>query len=62
MTSKQENYAKAPNAITAGLVFADEKYEDDFLVLVYENIQLDFTLVLNFKGVSRLWFYVNHLA
>lgn len=62
MTSKQENYAKAPNAITAGLVFADEKYEDDFLVLVDENIQLDFTLVLNFKGVSRLWFYVNHLA
>lgn len=41
MTSKQENYAKVLNAIKAGLVFADEKDEDDFLVLVDENRELD---------------------
>ena len=49
MSINNANYQKVFNAIKKGLVFSDEKDEDDFFVLVDENRELD-----EFKPEKRL--------
>ena len=41
MSFNNDDYQKVFRAIEEGLVFSDEKDEDDFLVLVDENRELD---------------------
>lgn len=41
MNNSNENYKKVFQAIRDGLVFSDERNEDDFMVLVDENRELD---------------------
>ena len=41
MSINNDNYQKVFRAIKEGLVFSDEKDEDEFLVLVDENRELD---------------------